>query len=267
MSRIVRVLDLGEIEQLLSWAAAEGWNPGLYDAPAFQAADPAGFLGAFVADVMVAGIAAVAYDDAFGFIGLYICHPDWRGSGHGKAVWDAGLAYLGQRTIGLDAVPDQMNNYASMGFLPTYETFRMSGTITHPIAAVASTEIDIISALERQCFPARRDRFLHHWRARPHLTLVHSGDDQGSAYAVLRPCVEGAKLGPLFATDVDAATSAVTASAGLLHIDVPGFQTEFLSALLALGFGPGFRTTRMYRGAAPVIRLPFVFGVTSLELG
>ena len=106
MSRTIRRLDLAEIGTLLDWAAAEGWNPGLNDAVPFQAADPDGFFGAFVDGTMVAGIAAVAYDETFGFIGLYICHPDWRGQGHGKAVWDAGMAYLGTRTIGLDGVPE-----------------------------------------------------------------------------------------------------------------------------------------------------------------
>src|SRR5689334_19611717 len=115
MNRTIRRLTLGEIRTLLDWAGAEGWNPGLDDALPFQAADPQGFLGAFVDQQMVAGISAVAYDAHFGFIGLYICHPDWRGQGHGKAVWDAAIAYLGDRTIGLDGVPQQQANYAKMG--------------------------------------------------------------------------------------------------------------------------------------------------------
>src|SRR5215217_6861424 len=122
MTRLIRNVTLQEIGTLLDWAAVEGWNPGLDDAAAFQAADPNGFFGAFVDGVMVAVISAVAYDADFGFIGLYICHPDWRGQGHGKAVWDAGMAYLGTRTIGLDGVPEQQANYASMGFVPSYET-------------------------------------------------------------------------------------------------------------------------------------------------
>ena len=92
--RAIRTLTLPEIETLVDWAAAEGWNPGLADAAAFQAADPRGFMGAFVGAAMVAGISAVAYGEDFGFIGLYICRPDSRGEGHGKAVWEAGMARL-----------------------------------------------------------------------------------------------------------------------------------------------------------------------------
>ncbi|MCH5142005.1 hypothetical protein JMU72_14470, partial [Mammaliicoccus sciuri] len=76
MTADIRTLDLEQIRTLLDWAAAEGWNPGLDDARPFQLADPRGFLGAFVGDRMAAGISVVAYDRGFGFLGLYICHPD-----------------------------------------------------------------------------------------------------------------------------------------------------------------------------------------------
>ncbi len=83
---VIRTLDLPEIETLVGWAKAEGWNPGLADAAPFQAADPEGFIGCFVDGVMAAGISAVRYGPAFGFIGLYIAHPDFRGRGYGRRV-------------------------------------------------------------------------------------------------------------------------------------------------------------------------------------
>src|SRR6218665_3532410 len=116
---------------------------------------------------MVAGISAVAYDAHFGFIGLYICHPHWRGQGHGKAVWDAGMAYLGTRTIGLDGVPEQQANYAGMGFVPAYDTIRMSGILTAEREAFPLASVGDVAVLDRLCFPASRDRFLRHWLAPP----------------------------------------------------------------------------------------------------
>lgn len=271
MTRTIRTLTLPEIGALLDWAAAEGWNPGLNDAVAFRAADPSGFFGAFVDGRMVAGISAVAYDASFGFIGLYICHPDWRGQGHGKAVWDAGMAYLGERTIGLDGVPEQQANYAAMGFVPAYETIRMSGTLTsdraanHQIPPVASLE-DILD-LDRHCFPARRDDFLRAWLAPPNRSMVHREDGAVNGYAVLRPCRSGAKIGPLFAHDMSAALDLLTTVSGPVQIDVPALQTDWLRALAARGLTAGFRTRRMYRGPLPTISLARVFGVSSLELG
>ncbi len=47
-----------------------------------------------------AGISAVRYG-RFGFIGLYICHPEFRGQGLGRQVWDAGMAHLAVGSSGL----------------------------------------------------------------------------------------------------------------------------------------------------------------------
>lgn len=271
MTRSIRNLVLPEIATLLDWAAAEGWNPGLDDAVAFRAADPSGFFGAFVDERMVAGISAVAYDAHFGFIGLYICHPDWRGQGHGKAVWDAGMAYLGARSIGLDGVPEQQANYAAMGFVPAYETIRMNGTLTsdqtadHQIGPVATLED--IRDLDRECYPARRDDFLKAWLAPPNRSVVHRGGGGVDGYAVLRPCRSGAKIGPLFAQDMSVAIDLLATLSGSVQIDVPAAQTDWLEALAARGFEAGLRTARMYRGAFPTVRLDRVFGVSSLELG
>lgn len=269
MTRTIRNLTANEVETLLDWAAREGWNPGLADARAFYAADPTGFFGAFANGSMVAAMAAVAYDAKFGFIGLYICHPHWRGQGIGKAVWDAGMAYLGQRTIGLDAVPQQRDNYARAGFAPAYDTIRMSATLA-PDPAAASlpiAQLPAVAGLDASCFPARRDAFLHHWLAAPNNAVMLQDNGETTGYAVLRPCRDGAKLGPLFARDIAAATALLDGLSGPLHIDVPATQTEWLQILTEHGFEPGFRTTRMYRGAPPALRMDCVFGVTSLELG
>lgn len=268
MTRTIRNLDLAEIETLVGWAATEGWNPGGADAPAFQAADPGGFFGAFVDGVMVAGIAAVAYDECFGFIGLYICHPDWRGQGHGKAVWTAAMAYLGTRTIGLDGVAAQQANYASMGFAGAHETVRMSGVL--PRAATANAQLaqlDAIKALDRQCFPAPREGFLARWLAPPHRALMLTEADEVTAYAVQRSCRAGSKIGPLFARSPVAARAMLDCFSGPVEIDVPVTEPAWLETLKGLGFSHGFTTRRMYRGPKPAIDMGMVFGVTSLELG
>ena len=269
MTRTIRNLTLPELETLLDWAAAEGWNPGLSDANAFYAADPKGFLGAFVDGQMVAGIAAVAYDDTYGFIGLYICQPQWRGQGHGKAVWDAAMDYLGTRTIGLDGVPEQQANYASMGFVTAYETIRMSGTLRP--ASVPPVEpaltADRIIAMDRQCFPAARPAFLEQWFAAPNTPLAIARQGELEGYGVLRPCRDARKLGPLFVPGTVAAINLLEQIEGPIHLDVPARQTAWLAALEARGFVAGFRTARMYRGTPPDIDQARVFAVTSLELG
>src|SRR5690606_33641464 len=112
----IRTASAAEVALLIDWAAAEGWNPGLDDARLFRLADPEGFLVAVLDGRPVAGISVVASGDAFGFLGLYICRPEHRGRGHGYGVWQAGIARLGDRTIGLDGVVAQQANYARSGF-------------------------------------------------------------------------------------------------------------------------------------------------------
>lgn len=273
----IHVLDRAGVERLVGWAKQEGWNPGLADADAFRKADPDGFLGCFLGDELVAGISAVAYGPDFGFIGLYICHPDHRGKGYGKAVWDAGMARLGARTIGLDGVPAQQENYARMGFVAAYDTLRWSGRPTDPqrsgnIVAVTPALMPQILAYDRPFFPAERGAFLRAWLEEPRHARAVVRNDRVHGYAVVRECHEGFKIGPLFADSLEDAKALVAACAapaigGTLHIDVPVGQEAFAEHLWALGFSEGFATKRMYRGPAPKLAMDGIFGITTLELG
>lgn len=276
MTPTIRTLSPAQIETLVDWAAGEGWNPGRHDAAAFHAADPKGFLGAFVGNEMVAGIAAIAYGADFGFIGLYICRSDMRGRGYGKAVWDAGMARLSGRTIGLDGVPAQQANYRSMGFVDNYRTFRWSGRFggvaqSAPIQTIGPDHFAAVDAFDRLHFPAPRAAFLKRWILPPHMALVRMDGGRVRGYGVARACREGFKIGPLFADDADVAVTLLAALAdacgGDVHIDVPASQAECSGMLAAAGLSQGFETARMYRGPAPAIRIGGVYGVTSLELG
>ncbi|MBL8581083.1 MAG: GNAT family N-acetyltransferase [Rhizobiaceae bacterium] len=272
----LRILEAGEVDALVDWAANEGWNPGLDDAAAFRAADAEGFLGAFVRGEMVAGIAAVAYGDASGFMGLYICRPDMRGRGFGRAVWDAGMARLAGRTVGLDGVPEQQANYRSMGFDPLYRTVRFSGRFAGTGSAEGTRRLlpddfDHVAAFDRRFFPAPRGEFLARWLSAPHAAMVRLRNGKVCGYGVARRCREGFKVGPLFALDHHVATALMAALAdgcdGVVHVDVPDRQEAFSALLDANGFVAGFETARMYRGPAPAVALDGIFGITSLELG
>ena len=271
MNADIRILKLGQIETLIDWAAAEGWNPGLDDARRLMSADPDGFIGAFVEDRMVAGISVVAYTDHFGFLGLYICHPGFRGQGYGRAVWDAGMAYLGDRTIGLDGVPAQQGNYRRMGFVTQYETIRMSGSLDlaparHSYVTPLLTA-HTVRDIDRACFPADRQTFLEAWIAPTHRSWFSTRDDEVCGYIVVRACRTGQKVGPLFAHDLETAMDLLGTIEGDVQIDVPLHQVALLAELQARGFEGQFKTARMYRGAAPTVCLDHVFGVSTLELG
>ena len=106
----------GELEVAISWAAAEGWNPGLQDADCFYSNDPTGSLMGFLEGKPIAAISAVKYGTSVGFIWFYIVIPEFRGQGCGFAIWEAGLDSLQGRSIGLVGVGVQEDNYIESGF-------------------------------------------------------------------------------------------------------------------------------------------------------
>lgn len=274
-ARAIRVLQEKEVETLVGWAADEGWNPGLDDAAPFRAADPEGFLGAFVGDELAAAISAVRYGDRYGFIGLYICRPDMRGQGHGKAVWDAGMRRLSSRVVGLDGVPAQLANYARMGFRATYRTVRYSGV---PCAPSSGQELErpgpaLLPSLldyDRRWFPAPREQFLRLWLSPPRRALVAMRDGSVVGYGVARECRDGWKIGPLFADDEPLARTLFAGLAreagGVVHVDAPESNAAFVAYLADCGLRPGFETIRMFAGGNLESALAG-FATTSLELG
>jgi GNAT superfamily N-acetyltransferase len=267
--RVIRRLNIEEIRTVFKWAEQERWNPGADDSVAFQSADPNGFFGAFVDDQLVASVSAVAYDDHFGFIGLYLCRPEYRKQGHGKAVFDAGIAYLGEkRTIGLDGVPEQQANYRRSGFEIDYETIGIRGTLS---PATEKTQValtpELVAELNRECFPAPRPVFVQHWLG--HTTCAVTRDDGSIAgYAVHRPTrTNFKKVGPIFADNVETAIKLLSMIDGDVHLEVPSSQTVFIETLAARGLKQVSKTARMYKGPAPKIAQDKVFSLTCLELG
>ncbi|MBA3038484.1 MAG: GNAT family N-acetyltransferase [Alphaproteobacteria bacterium] len=274
---IIRTLSLEETERLIDWARVEGWNPGLADAEPFRAADPSGFIGCFVGPEMVSGISAVRYGSAFGFIGLYICHPAHRGKGFGRLVWDAGMAHLEGRTIGLDGVPQQQANYRSMGFMPAYQTSRWSGRLdvvggNNGTVRVTPDLLDQLLTFDARHFPAERSSFLREWLRFPRSAHAVIRDGAIRGYAVMRQCHDGFKIGPLFAETFGEAETLLEACAAevdgaVLHLDIPDEQGGFAEYLRERGFSRGFTTARMYRGPAPRVHTAGIFAITTLELG
>ena len=279
----VRALNAAEVERLVGWAAAEGRDPGLDDAAAFRAADPGGFLGLFVDGEMASTISVVAYDAAFGFIGFYICRADFRHKGFGKRIWDAALERLGERTIGLDGVVAQQENYAREGFVLAHRNVRYTGPApaANPIdpalveidPAARAGLIDAIADYDARFFPVQRDAFIRSWIAPPKRRAVaFILADRMHGYGVIRACRSGYKIGPLFADDAGVAESLFVALAAPhagkpVTLDLPEPNSAARALAERHGLTPAFETARMYRGGTPTLPLDKIFGITSFELG
>ncbi|MEU9859473.1 GNAT family N-acetyltransferase [Streptomyces sp. NPDC047971] len=272
---------LQEWELVRTWAAEEGWNPGASDAPAFFAQDPQGFFLGRIDGEPVSAISVVNYSDRYAFLGFYLVRPDLRGLGHGLATWRAALPHAGERTVGLDGVPDQQDNYRRSGFSLAYRTARYVGEPAADAPApdvVPAGEVDpaALAAYDGACHPADRPRFLSAWLTTPgHRALARVTDGRLTGYGVVRPAQNEARVGPLFAdTPADAAAlldalsyEARAFGAPGIAIDVP--EANPIAARLAeeRGLEPTFETARMYTGAIRPVARDRVFGVTTLELG
>ena len=294
MTYAIRNLTLAEVQTAVDWAAAEGWNPGLQDAACFYAADPTGFWGGFVGEDLVATLAAVKYGEGFGFIGLYIVKPGFRGQGLGMALWNAGMASLKGRKVGLDGVPAQQANYGRSGFVLAHNNIRFAGTVDAALTpAQAELAVDegivplaglpdqMVLDYDRPFFPDDRQEFLRHWVRQPGavaLGLLRGGGQDSLAgglagYGVLRPCLTGYKIGPLVADTADGAErifnalSRRVAPGAAVFLDVPAVNSAALALAQRHGMQAAFETARMYTGAAPDLPLQRLFGITSFELG
>ncbi len=273
----IRAMRAEEIALALDWAAAEGWNPGRADASCFASVDPAGFLVGVQAGEPASTISVVNYDDRFAFLGLYIVRPDLRGRGFGWRTWQAAVAHAGGRTIGLDGVVAQQENYRKSGFELAYNNVRYGGAPASlrrsaDTVPLAEAPFDLIEQDDATVFPAARGSFLHHWIAAPgHVGRALLRGGRLVAWGVIRPCRRGRKIGPLFADDRSAAEAVFAAlvgeAGGEVFLDVPQPNDAAVALAVAHGLSPVFETARMYSGPIRPVALARVFGVTTFELG
>ena len=267
--------------RMAEWAADEGWNPGNTDMQAFFATDPGGFLIGRLEGEPIACISVVRYGAGFGFLGFYIVRPPWRGKGHGLRIWQAGMARLEGRNVGLDGVVAQQGNYRKSGYRLAWNNVRHVGPApaTVPLPSgitlddAAAVPFDKLAAYDRRFFPEVRDSFLAAWISLPERAALVATSEGGLAgFGVIRRSKAAARVGPLYAASPAIAAALLAAlatriAASEVALDVPEINRPAVALAAALGLKPSFETARMYTGPDPKIDTGGLFGVTSFELG
>ncbi len=275
----IRRMRADEIRIAVDWAAREGWNPGLHDAQTFHQADPNGFFVGEIDGLAVAVGSAVVYDDDFAFCGLYIVHPDFRGQGYGFALTQERLRYVGERNAGIDGVVENIPIYQRIGYRLAYHNMRFQGTAdSEPIADAAIVPLtqvpfSTVAAYDRNCFPAERSRFLNAWIHQADakaLAFLENGQLRG--YAVRRQCIEGHKIGPLFADSLDVAERLFLALQQDIHgasiyLDITEINSDAEKLVDKYRMRKVFTTGRMYLKGRPQLDDEKIFGITTFELG
>jgi GNAT superfamily N-acetyltransferase len=280
----VRLMEPSEVQLALDWAAQEGWNPGLHDATAFYAADPSGFLISELDGAPIGCISAVRYSSRFGFIGLYIIRPQWRGRGYGKQLWDTAWNRLTNQvraqeiSIGLDGILEREETYRKAGFRAAYRHIRhvyeprQSEGIPDKVIPLAEIPLDAIAQFDAKLFPASRPQFLEPWLRLSGTAFGVIERERLVGYGVLRPCLQGFKIGPLFAERLDIAETLFQAltqcsDGGLVFIDIPDANSALPVLVERYRLHSVFTCVRMYWGNNPHLDVERIFGVTTLELG
>ncbi|KUR72598.1 hypothetical protein AQZ52_04970 [Novosphingobium fuchskuhlense] len=279
-------MTYAEAVQIFALARAEGWNPGTFDLACAWTCDPEAFIALRHQETMIAGGSIFRHNADFGFMGLFIVEPRYRGLGLGRRLWHDRLARLRARltpgaVIAMDGVFEMERFYAAGGFEPAYATTRYQGiAVPAPTPKVDNAlQIDCaprheaVLALDRRTVPYDRTGLLSRWLALPETiqgAAIREGELVG--FGLARPASSGFKIGPLIARDPQVARALfadlVARVAGhQIAIDVPAPNQDGAALALSYGLSPVFGCRRMYFGHKPAEDLSSVYAAMSLEFG
>ena len=274
---IVRNMVRADLDHAFAWSVREGWNIGRFDHDTFFNTDPKGFFIAELDGVPVGSISGVSYGGQFGFIGIFILRPEFRGMGYGLTLFNHALDYLNGQNIGLDGVLEQQANYTKSGFIFAHRNIRfhgIGGGEVHPDCNYL-TDIPLEQLLEfdRRHFFAERSRFLAQWIRLPNsvgLAVVRNGRICG--YGMIRQFIQGWSIAPLFAESEEVAEILFESLAAqhpgeAVYIDIPVPNRNGISLAARHNLIPAFEAARMYTGNDPQLPLQQIYGITTFELG
>ncbi|PJD97911.1 MAG: GNAT family N-acetyltransferase [Parachlamydia sp.] len=274
---IIRKAHLEDMDFFLSHAKNEGWNPGFHDAIPFYTTDPHGFFIGQLDEKAIGCISTVAYNTNYGFLGFYIVIPQYRKQGWGIQLWNHGMHYLGQRSIGLDGVIAQQENYKKSNFKLYYRNIRFEGSISNSNSSslidLDQIPFDTLMNYDVPIFGIPRPNFLRHWINMPNAHALGKMDkNRLLGYGVIRSCIKGYKIGPLFADHFEVAKElyhglCATVHQGPVYLDIPEINEPAMLLAKTEKLQKVFETARMYTSPPPPQDLKKIFGVTSFELG
>lgn len=276
---IIRKAMPCEVPVFIDWAAKEGWNPGIHDGECHYAVDPDGWLVAVLNDEIIGTIVLTNYDDSFSFGGFFIIKEEFRHMGDGWKLWSTAKSHSGDRNLGIDGVYEMQDNYSEhSGFRFAYRNIRWEGTasgsLQEGLTDARSLPFREIADYDSLHFPVRRETFLKKWLKMPDSTALAYTSPGGriAGYGVIRKCLNGHKIGPLFAETPTIAEKILegltfTVRGETFYFDTPEVNRKAIDLAKERGMTEVFGTARMYTGEIPKLPVKKIFGVTSFELG
>jgi hypothetical protein len=142
------------------------------------------------------------------------------------------------------------------------------------VVAIDTVPFEKICMYNQRFFPSQRREFLHCWVNMPDSKAVaYVEGSEISGYGVTWRCLEGYKIGPLFADRDEIAEtlylslSSYAESESPIYLDVPETNPAALALAARRGMIKVFETARIYTGDEPAIVVDGIYGVTTFELG
>lgn len=276
-------LDKSGLKTLVDWAREEGWNPGDYDYNVFWRTDPDGYYGFYLDEKLIAGGAVISYNGEFGFMGLFIVHPDFRGQGIGKKLWYLRRDLLISRlkdgaTIGMDGVVEMQPFYEKGGFNiafrdERYECIGEKISTSNTISPIETEDFEKLIDYDSECFGYERKEFIKNWLVIPgSKSFKFSRENKVNGYAVIRKVNSGFKIGPIFADDDEIAEELYkaclnSAPGKYVYLDIPVINEGAVRLVKKYKAKYIFECARMYYGKDPKINIDKIYGITTFELG
>ena len=281
MSYRIRQMSEEDARLAFEWGKQVGWNPGLHDWRLMRDIDPEGCFAGFLDGTMVSSIIALQYQGKYGFLGMYIVAPEYRGRGYGLSIWRHALNYLtsevGAECIGLDGVLANEPLYQKWGFHSAFKIWRYKSAVkrksTRKCPEITESHFPDVSSYDLKVFQVDRAPFLHDFIFKTEAkTAVHYVAGKLAGFAVARPCYEGYKIGPLFADDVEAARILIESllsdlTGHTVFIEVPETNHHAIQLVTNLDMHPEAPTVRMYTSHRHHLDTSYAYGITSRTMG
>lgn len=280
----VRPMLRDDIPGGMKLVEAAGWNQTEADWKRFLDANAPGCFVA-EADGEVCGTAAsIIYESRVAWIGMVLVSPAYRGRGIATRLLETvleRLQLLRIPAIKLDATPQGMSLYRSLGFAPEYEIERWKLTARNSLGEFKGSQpqevhlsLDEIIKTDRAIFGADRGallRSLH--RDAPTFTAAVTVGDALAGYTLGRRGLHAGHLGPWMARDEGIAAHllrrflAQSARATVI-VDVLKSNAAAGNLLRSLNFEVSRPLTRMAYGATPSASKPeHLYAILGPEFG
>ena len=211
----VRLLLESDMPAALRLKELAHWNQTESDWLRLLRLEPNGCFCATIDGEVVATTTTTTYRPELAWIGMVLVHPERRQLGIATRLMKIALAYLAEAavpTIKLDATPLGCSLYRRLGFKDEALIERWVGIAES--RQVSCSSLDIAArrqALEfdRHAFGAKRSKLLEMLLDGSCVTplVTTAGDGQLTGYGLARPGSAAAYVGPLLATNTEAATT------------------------------------------------------------